>query len=163
MIADFEADVTSGSAPLEVHFTDLSQEGVNAIASWNWQFGDEKSSTAQNPVHAYNVPGDYTVSLTVNDGTGSDTKEIANYIRVLGSNHAVITGVVDVPEDQGGWVSVHFVHSGHDTDVLDAQRAAEDSLEMYTVEINDGSAWLSSNSMVAYGAGTYSILAHTHR
>jgi PKD repeat protein len=161
LVADFTADVTSGSAPLEVHFTDLSQTGTSPISSWQWSFGDGENSLIQNPTHVYNAPGEYMVRLTVSDGVDSDTKEAVNYISVLGSSHAVITAVEDVPEDQGGWVSVHFTRSANDTDVLDAQRAAEDSLEMYTVEINDGSGWLSSNSTVAYGANTYSILVHT--
>ena len=161
LIADFTADVTSGSAPLEVHFTDLSQIGSGPITSWQWSFGDGENSLIQNPIHVYNAPGEYTVRLIVSDGIDSDMKEEIQYIRVSGSSHAVITAVEDVPADQGGWVTVHFVRSALDTDILDATRAAEDSLEMYTVEINDGSGWVSSNSTVAYGVDSYSILAHT--
>jgi PKD repeat protein len=58
-VANFIADVTSGSAPLSVQFTDLSE---NATA-WSWNFGDGNSSTEQNPVHTYSAVGDYTVSL----------------------------------------------------------------------------------------------------
>ncbi len=161
LIADLDSDTKSGNAPLEVHFLDKSQQGTHNITSWNWQFGDGESSTVQNPVHTYGLPGNYTVSLTVGDGTNSDTKEKVNYIRVENSENAVITAVADVPADQGGWVTVHFIRSGFDTDSLDVLRAMEDSLELYTVEINDGSGWVSSNSTVAYGAGTYSVLAHT--
>ena len=31
-----------------------------------WTFGDNGSSTARNPIHNYQLPGDYNVSLTIN-------------------------------------------------------------------------------------------------
>ncbi len=46
-------------------FTDLSI-GVNAnIIGWNWNFGDNTTSTDQNPLHAFQNPGTYNVCLTV--------------------------------------------------------------------------------------------------
>lgn len=41
--------------------------------SWNWDFGDGNTSTAQNPVHIYPALGVYTVRLIVNNGGCSDT------------------------------------------------------------------------------------------
>ena len=47
----------------EVAFTDMSTgEG---ITTWDWTFGDEATSTDQNPTHTYTAAGTYTVSLTV--------------------------------------------------------------------------------------------------
>ena len=52
---------------------------------------------------------------------------IAGYIEtievpVTGScvpnEHPIITSIVDVPDDQGGWVTVNFTRSYHDTDIL---------------------------------------------
>ena len=44
--------------------------------SWNWAFegGTPASSNEQNPVVTYNRAGSYAVTLTVGDGTDSDTK-----------------------------------------------------------------------------------------
>ena len=53
--ADFSANPTSGSAPLSVHFTDSSQNATG----WDWDFGDEATSTSQNPEHTYTEAGDY--------------------------------------------------------------------------------------------------------
>nr|WP_294789806.1 PKD domain-containing protein [uncultured Mucilaginibacter sp.] len=53
-----------------VAFQDNSTPNGAAISSWFWDFGDGQSSTLQNPSHIYNVPGDYTVSLTVSNGNG---------------------------------------------------------------------------------------------
>jgi len=38
--------------------------------SYRWDFGDESSSTDQNPTHNYDGPGEYTVQLTVTDKRG---------------------------------------------------------------------------------------------
>src|SRR5205085_187853 len=32
--------------------------------SWLWNFGDGTTDTVQNPIHTYNIPGIYTVSLS---------------------------------------------------------------------------------------------------
>src|SRR5439155_16668953 len=51
---------TSGCAPLTAQFTD----GTVGAIGWSWNFGDGATSSQQNPVHVYTVPGTYTVSLT---------------------------------------------------------------------------------------------------
>ncbi|TET23080.1 MAG: PKD domain-containing protein [Candidatus Stahlbacteria bacterium] len=86
--ADFSADPTIGSAPLDVTFTDLS---TNAPTSWSWSFGDGGSSTDQNPQHTYNAPGTYTVRLTATNADGSDTETKANYITVTEALQASFT------------------------------------------------------------------------
>ena len=60
--AAFAADVTSGTAPLTVHFTDSSTGNPTA---WLWSFGDGSTSSQQNPIHVYSAVGDYTVTLTI--------------------------------------------------------------------------------------------------
>ncbi len=77
--ADFTSDGTSGDAPLTVAFTDQSS---GTPTSWAWNFGDGGTSTAQNPQHTYTAPGNYTVSLTANNGAGSDTMTKMDYISV---------------------------------------------------------------------------------
>ena len=57
------------SEPFKKTFIDAS---IGAD-SWNWDFGDGTTSTLQNPVHIYSLPGIYTVTLTVfNIRTGCD-------------------------------------------------------------------------------------------
>jgi len=75
--AQFEATPLTGDIPLEVFFTDLSQ---NNPESWQWDFGDGENSTEQNPIHTYNDAGAYSVSLTVTNPDGSDTESKADYI-----------------------------------------------------------------------------------
>ena len=52
------------------------------IFTWKWNFGDKTYSTAKNPVHKYSKAGKYTVSLTVKNAKGSNTKTISGYIVV---------------------------------------------------------------------------------
>jgi len=87
--ADFSGSPTSGCAALTVNFTDLSS---GDITSWDWDFGDGGSSTAQNPSHQYSSAGTYTVSLTVTGPGGSDTETKTNYITVNGPPTAGFSG-----------------------------------------------------------------------
>ncbi len=79
IIPQFDADVTSGEVPLIVSFTDQS---IGNNISWLWDFGDENSSTDQNPIHIYNDPGTYTVRLTISDSYSSQTEIKTDYITV---------------------------------------------------------------------------------
>ena len=78
-VANFTANTTTGSAPLNVQFTDTSS---NTPTSWLWDFGDGTTSTSQNPDHIYSEPGTYNVTLTaINDG-GNNTIVQNNFINV---------------------------------------------------------------------------------
>ncbi len=76
-VANFSGTPTSGTAPLEVSFTDLSN---GEIDSWLWTFGDGGTSTDQNPTYTYYDHGIYTVSLEVTGPGGSDADTKNNYI-----------------------------------------------------------------------------------
>ena len=78
-VAAFSASPTSGKAPLKVTFTDKS---TGTPTSWKWSFGDKTYSTARSPVHKYTAAGKYTVSLTVKNAVGSNTKTMSGYIKV---------------------------------------------------------------------------------
>jgi len=53
-----------------VQFTDTS---TGAPTSWQWDFGDGATATSRDPRHTYSAAGSRTVTLTVANGTGSDT------------------------------------------------------------------------------------------
>ncbi|HZD54818.1 MAG TPA: PKD domain-containing protein, partial [Candidatus Aquicultoraceae bacterium] len=77
--ADFSASPTSGPAPLTVAFTDTS---TGTPTSWSWDFGDNSTSTLQNPSHEYTVPGTYDVTLTADGPGGLDSITKVGYITV---------------------------------------------------------------------------------
>ncbi|AKB36571.1 cell surface protein [Methanosarcina siciliae C2J] len=87
-VAAFTADVTDGTAPLTVNFTDQS---AGTPTSWLWDFGDGANSTAQNPVHAYSAAGNYTVNLTVENAAGSDFELKSDYIKVSEISGSTVT------------------------------------------------------------------------
>ena len=48
-------------------------ESTGDFLYYQWVFGDGNTSTEENPVHAYSIPGRYTVSLTVSNSKGFNT------------------------------------------------------------------------------------------
>lgn len=54
-----------------VTFTDTSTDEDGTIESWSWDFGDDATSTEQNPEHPYAAVGTYTVTLIVTDNNGN--------------------------------------------------------------------------------------------
>ena len=77
LVADFSASPTRAFAPATIAFTDLS---TGNPTSWNWMFGDDGTSTEQNPTHLYKQPGSYDVTLTVSDSIGISMVSKTNYI-----------------------------------------------------------------------------------
>lgn len=80
-VADFIAEPLTGPVPLQVSFTDLSQ---NSPAEWAWDFENDGTidSTDQNPVTVFDTPGTYSVRLTVRNPSGSDSCLRLDYITV---------------------------------------------------------------------------------
>ncbi len=79
-LAAFTGDPTYGPKPLQVSFTDQSIDSVN---SWFWDFGDGDTSDVQHPNHEYTHPGMYSVTLKISGPGGSDSLTKQNYINVL--------------------------------------------------------------------------------
>ena len=67
--AFFNSSVTTGCENLTVNFTQFSIGGT----FYNWDFGDNNTSTQLNPTHTFMNPGTYDVTLFVNDGCAFDT------------------------------------------------------------------------------------------
>ena len=54
-----------------ISFTDLSTVPAgNILVEWYWDFGDNNTSTTQNPIHDFNVGGFYDVSMIVTSQSG---------------------------------------------------------------------------------------------
>jgi PGF-pre-PGF domain-containing protein len=62
--------------------TFFSDQSLGGPKEWNWSFGDGQFSGDQNPVHTYINPGNYTVILSVLNGTASDQIVIPDLISV---------------------------------------------------------------------------------
>lgn len=82
---NFSANVTSTSVSKPIKFTDGSFGEPTGYTTWNWDFGDGSTSTAQNPVYAYSMVGNYSVSLTstlVANNSVTNTTTKTNYITI---------------------------------------------------------------------------------
>lgn len=80
-VAQFSANVTSGEAPLQVTFTNLSENSPN---KFYWDFDNDGfiDANTQNPTTTYHEPGTYSVSLRVENANGEDTETKTAYIKV---------------------------------------------------------------------------------
>ena len=78
------ANFTVSSATIcegeSVGFTDFS---TDVPTTWSWNFGDNTTSSAQNPTHVFNTPGVYSVSLVVSNAAGNDTYTMTNAVTVV--------------------------------------------------------------------------------
>ena len=92
-VASFTADTTSVTEGGSVSFTDNSS---NSPTSWSWSFsgGTPATSTAQNPVVAYNTQGTYDVTLTATNASGSDT-EIKTAFITVNASPQVVSNLLD--------------------------------------------------------------------
>ncbi len=77
-----QTDIAPGD---EVVFTSCSTDAI----SYNWDFGDTKSSVAANPKHSYDTPGEYTVTLVVQNKAGQD--QIEDKVTVISTVTACFT------------------------------------------------------------------------
>jgi len=80
--ANFNTNVTSGYTPLSIQFIDSSQN-TNV---WKWNFGDSTNSTQKSPVHTYSAAGNYTVTLTVSNANGTDSKTTTINVKAVLQN-----------------------------------------------------------------------------
>ncbi|NNE55944.1 MAG: PKD domain-containing protein, partial [Flavobacteriales bacterium] len=82
----------------EMQFFDNS---YNAPSSWTWDFGDGTELSGndpeifKNPIHTYEVPGDYSITLVVSNGTDELAVTQEQFVTVLGS------GELDSPLVEG--------------------------------------------------------------
>ena len=90
LAADFyyQPATTCGSN-LTLDFWDVSEGNTT---TWTWNFGDGNTATGRKVNHGYTTPGVYNVSLTVGNGSTTDTRT---------KNYAVVVGAVTVPFSTG--------------------------------------------------------------
>jgi PKD repeat protein len=78
-------------------FTDLSTGNVTSRL-WSFPGGNPSSSTLQYPVVQYSTAGNWDVSLTVWDGTNSNTLLQPAFVKVITLDTPVISGAQVIPQ-----------------------------------------------------------------
>jgi YVTN family beta-propeller protein len=104
-VTDFSATPTVGSMPLTVSFTDQS---TGSPAAWKWTFGDGDASTEQNPVHAYNKSGKYSVTLTASNENGSNALTKTGFVSVSSILDGPVTSFSASPTSGKAPLKVQF-------------------------------------------------------
>ncbi|MET4080939.1 hypothetical protein ABIB40_000884 [Pedobacter sp. UYP30] len=105
--AKFEIVLPDSAKFLQFEFTQSSTNYKEFL----WQFGDDSTSVAENPKHAYRFPGTYHVVLTTTNGQGyKASQEI--FLKVvdpnfdptkIGENYiSTVGGTLSVTRDSGG-------------------------------------------------------------
>jgi PKD repeat protein len=79
--AAFTGTPDAGITPLTV---DFASQSTGLITSYEWLFGDGERSTEASPSHVYDVPGTYSVTLTVSGPGGFSTSLRPGHVTVTG-------------------------------------------------------------------------------
>jgi hypothetical protein len=83
LTVEFNAETRNVKEGVKIQFHPIVAGGFYPY-SYQWDFGDGKTSTEESPTHAYKSDGTYTVSLKVTDDRGNtDTYTRTDYINVL--------------------------------------------------------------------------------
>ncbi len=93
--AECHANVLTGSAPLHVQMINASSTNTVGV---NWNFGDGSGSTDNNPLHTFNNPGVYTITLTAQSTEGCfDTYTLT--VTILSENSSIEVPNVFTPNN----------------------------------------------------------------
>lgn len=65
-----EADWSFQVIDMDRRLVAFKDESYGTIRSWKWEFGDGTNSTEQHPVHKYEKPGEYIVTLYIDGPNG---------------------------------------------------------------------------------------------
>jgi PKD repeat protein len=79
-LADFVSSATGGVVQHTVAFTPTLRRGP--ATSYEWAFGDGDTGTALTPIHTYDTPGTFTVTLIATGPGGTDEKTKTGYVHV---------------------------------------------------------------------------------
>jgi PKD repeat protein len=109
-VASFTADVTGGTAPLVVQFTDSSE---NTPSTWSWSFRNVMGnntrvvfSTLPDPVHSFGV-GNYSIVLDAANTAGHGISTQVTFINVTSTPVANLPDEVGVFLNGGWWLDTN--------------------------------------------------------
>jgi PKD repeat protein len=98
LVADFTT--SRPTEPEYIFFPVIFVNKSSAADKYTWNFGDGMTSSDKNPTHTYTQIGTYTVSLTAEKGTESETKTFTLEVKKL--TYSITIGV---SQGIGGMVS----------------------------------------------------------
>lgn len=143
--ANFTADILQDCPPAIVQFTSTS---TGNPTTYSWDFGDGTGgSVLQNPNHSFANSGLYTVTLTVSNGTTSDTEIKTDYIRVF------------VPPTASYSLTNDSICSGSSITFTNTSVPGDGAINQFSWTFNDGTPQVTGVSTVDHtftnGGSTY--------
>ncbi|MBN4072204.1 gliding motility-associated C-terminal domain-containing protein [Flavobacteriales bacterium AH-315-E23] len=128
---------------MAVIFTDQSSVTTGSVTSWNWNFGDSNTSTAQNPTNIYADSGQYTVTLVITtDSSCTNTISQSFGFGSLRADFVVAGNCVEDPFE-----------------FRDSSSVFSDSIVSWSWVFGDGGISSAQNPAYTYGiSGTYQVI-----
>ncbi|HRH65297.1 MAG TPA: PKD domain-containing protein [Bacteroidia bacterium] len=123
--ANFTSDIRQDCPPAIVQFTSTSTGSPN---SYQWDFGDGSAgSTLRDPQYTFPFSGVYTVTLTVSNGSSTDSETKVDYIRVF------------VPPSTSFTLSDDSICSGSSILFTSTSTPGDGAINQFSWSFNDGS------------------------
>ncbi|NNC86007.1 MAG: PKD domain-containing protein [Bacteroidia bacterium] len=97
------------SNPIQFLDSTISTSGTPSF--WNWNFGDNNTSSDQNPIHQYTSPGIYTVSLSSAASVGC-ADSINKQINILATPEPEFTILSSCINDSSFFINNSTIQSG---------------------------------------------------
>ncbi|WP_405381828.1 PKD domain-containing protein [Maribacter sp. LLG6340-A2] len=149
-VAKIEANPLSGNAPLFVEFSGQGSTDDNGIVSYEWNFGDETTSSGIDVNHTYNTVGEYIVTLTVTDAEGL-SDEMSVTISVNDANNQAPVAIISTNMTEGeAPLTIDF----NGTDSTD-----DSEITIYAWDFGNGDTVQNANPQYTFALpGTYNVL-----
>ncbi len=149
------ADFSFASNTCFIAFTDASTAvGGASISQREWDFGDDSTSGEQDPVHVYQVAGDYTVTLTAVSSAGC-ANTVQKTVTVTPEMMDIVQASFDFQQD--GCMSYAFTGTSLSPDI-----------NSWKWNFGDVASGLQNTSMLQHpshlftAAGTYPVTLTVH-
>lgn len=143
-VADFNfTNVCIGNTTF---FTDAS----TGATSWYWTFGEGGSSSQQNPIYNYSIPGNFTVTLVVGDAGVYDTiQKIVSVFPIptinVSGNQSICIGTSTGLTASGGVTYNWSPSTGLSSSTVSNPIATPTSTTTYTVTVTDANGCVGNN------------------
>lgn len=143
-VADFNfTNVCIGNTTF---FTDAS----SGATSWEWTFGDGGSSSQQNPIYNYSIPGSFNVTLVVGDAGVYDTiQKVVSVFPIptinVSGNQSICIGTSTGLTASGGVTYNWSPSTGLSSSTVSNPIATPTSTTTYTVTATDANGCVGNN------------------
>lgn len=150
--ATFTASALQGAAPLNVEFdASASSDPDGVIAAVKWAFGDGEAASGMRASHSFEVPGRFTVQLTVTDNRGATaTAEQVITVTDRGGNLPPSAAFTTSATEGTAPLTVGFDAS--------ASTDADGAITAYAWDFGDGEGASGVVTTHAFGVGTFTVV-----